>query len=89
MTGSQEKRLDVRFIFWSYTVLFLILFSWNLWLILLVSEVAFKLTKLPFDRLMAIRRDVMEFYIKKRGIEMDGIIGPTSKYYRGNNDNSN
>lgn len=80
MTEAQRKRTDVRILYWSYTSIILILFSWNIIGLLVISEIITEILQKPFKNMLSIREKLMQYYIDKRKIERDGEIGSKSKY---------
>ncbi len=81
MTEAQRKRTDLKIIFWIYTSLFFLLFSWNIMGLLILSEfLALAQFEKPYYKLLSFREKLMNMYIDKRKIERDGKIGLASKF---------
>lgn len=80
MTESQEKRLDLKIIFWAFNAFYVLVLGWNVILFgalfSIIGDFFLKIVKAA----ARLRDVVMEWYIRVNKIERDGKIGKESKF---------
>ncbi len=82
MTDAQRNRWDVKLVYRLVTLVYIVLFGWNLIPLYLIAYGLNNVLKFVFDSLHNIRRAIIEYFISYRNIMRDGKIGSDSKFWK-------